>query len=268
VFLLGQAIKPTDVDKSPADKNVQTKPPLFINFKIMGVLAFILIIVGVVFFLKSIGTKTPTTTPIQESVITKDPSPQKQLIVKKVPPIIEKTPIADKFIPKTEPKEATTIKAEVVQVPTEKPLAPKETPINKEKTKPLAPDSIPTNTIDTVELQARADTWLKYTIGTNEDDAKELTLREGQKYFIKTAESVKLFLGNAGGIKIIYNKKELPYIGNHGEVRTIVLPDKIEWLLKKEKWRKIKERKDNEPNKKNAKIEKLENSDTGINISN
>ncbi len=55
-------------------------------------------------------------------------------------------------------------------------------------------------------------------------DTRQFSLRKGDTFALTFDESLELKLGNAGGVRIHYDGKEMPVPGKDGEVKTIIFP--------------------------------------------
>ena len=65
-------------------------------------------------------------------------------------------------------------------------------------------------------------TWLSVTI--DDADPEEMLLNAGESVTRHALESFGLKIGNAGGIRILLNGKEIPPLGKEGQVVNITLP--------------------------------------------
>lgn len=77
-----------------------------------------------------------------------------------------------------------------------------------------APDARPMR--HTLRVNARELVWMRVTIDDREPF--EVTLKEGEKATWKASESFLLVIGNAGGVDMTYDGKDLPSLGGPGEV--------------------------------------------------
>jgi hypothetical protein len=70
-----------------------------------------------------------------------------------------------------------------------------------------------------LEINARSDVWLFITA-----DGEELwqgILRPNQTRQVQAAESIRLTVGNAGGVELMLNGKPLGELGREGEVKRV-----------------------------------------------
>lgn len=76
--------------------------------------------------------------------------------------------------------------------------------------------------IHTLTARASEMVWIK--IGIDGGEPKEVLLREGERFTWKGAEGFSVVVGNAGGVTLTYNGRELPALGAQGEVIMLKLP--------------------------------------------
>jgi hypothetical protein len=74
----------------------------------------------------------------------------------------------------------------------------------------------------TVELIASESTWLSATI--DEKSSKEMMLKAGDKVKLTAKNNVSLIIGNAAGLKVIFDGKEISPMGGKGKVARLRLP--------------------------------------------
>ena len=72
-----------------------------------------------------------------------------------------------------------------------------------------------------LQINARGTVWLSITA----DGAKQWqgTLQPNQSRQVQATESIRLTVGNAGGVELTLNGKALGALGDEGEVKTITL---------------------------------------------
>lgn len=71
-------------------------------------------------------------------------------------------------------------------------------------------------------ITASADCWVGASY--DEDGKRDAILRPGQSMSIAFNNGLKLILGNAGGIKLIYNGKDFPFSAGSGEAKVLYFP--------------------------------------------
>ena len=182
------------------------KPLLSKRLLIVSPLAIILIVF--IFFYFYLGRKEEIKT--RTDVISKPsvaPSiPPKETIVQ--PPLPEET--AGSAItgdrPPKGPGSTASLVEEVEPLPPEK----KKAEPRKEEEKTLL--------VKTSEI-----TWLRVQI--DDKPPFEVLLKPGENLTWNALHTLKLFIGNAGGIDLFYNGKALGKLGNSGQVVSITLPD-------------------------------------------
>ena len=80
----------------------------------------------------------------------------------------------------------------------------------------------------TVRFKAKELTWIEIKI--DEKAPFDITLRKGDTYRINSSGKVYVKIGNAGGVLVFFNDKELGQIGLSGEVVNLVFPDIVDNL--------------------------------------
>jgi cytoskeleton protein RodZ len=81
---------------------------------------------------------------------------------------------------------------------------------------------VPAEGMHQVVITAEADCWVHAQ--TDHTETREFTLRAGDTFALPFRASLALRLGNAGGVRIVYDGKEIPPVGSSGQVRNIVFP--------------------------------------------
>lgn len=74
----------------------------------------------------------------------------------------------------------------------------------------------------TLTANASEMVWMK--IGIDGGEPKEVLLREGERFTWKGSRGFSVVVGNAGGVTLTYNGRELPALGAQGEVIMLDLP--------------------------------------------
>ena len=78
------------------------------------------------------------------------------------------------------------------------------------------------NTLHTLELIAEYTTWVLITI--DDGESKEMLLQQGDRIKLSAKKDFSLKIGNAGGIKLIFDGKEIGPLGEEDQVVTLKLP--------------------------------------------
>lgn len=121
-----------------------------------------------------------------------------------VPPL--KTPAADKAEARAEaPLEAPT-PASAQATPADEPAA----------TMPPGQHKLIITAVEECWVHSNAD----------KTDTRQFSLRKGDTFALTFADSLELKLGNAGGVHLRYDGKDLPAPGSSGQVRTLSFPPK------------------------------------------
>lgn len=74
----------------------------------------------------------------------------------------------------------------------------------------------------TVELIASDSTWLSVTI--DEKSAREMMLKDGDRVKLTAKKNISLVIGNAAGLKVVFDGKEMGSLGGKGKVVRLKLP--------------------------------------------
>lgn len=102
--------------------------------------------------------------------------------------------------------------------------AAKPAPENQPDAVTTSVATVPLGTGFTVHVRAAAETWVTITA-----DGKQVTkglLVAGDERSIHAGSRVIVHVGNAGGVQLAFNGKELPAIGEQGEVKTLAFGPK------------------------------------------
>jgi len=73
-----------------------------------------------------------------------------------------------------------------------------------------------------LKIEAIDKVWMRITV--DDKEKKEFLLNPGQKIELQADKSFKLHIGNAGGVKILFNDKDLGKLGETGQVVYLNLP--------------------------------------------
>lgn len=76
-----------------------------------------------------------------------------------------------------------------------------------------------------LEIIATEETWV--SVSTGEDGNDQRLLKPGDTVQWTAPESFLIRVGNAGGIKIIFNGRDIGSLGPRGKVINIVLPEGV-----------------------------------------
>ena len=116
--------------------------------------------------------------------------------------------------PEMLPPEKITPKAQPVQ-PVQKKEGKPEMAAKKEKTEQAVKKHV-------LEILALDTTWLFVNIDNT--DSKEMMLKEGESVKLSAEQGFSLKIGNAGGIKLIFDGKDIGMPGEKGQVINLNLP--------------------------------------------
>jgi cytoskeleton protein RodZ len=81
----------------------------------------------------------------------------------------------------------------------------------------------------TVRFAAKELTWVRLTV--DDKEPFEIMLRDGESYRKAAEESMKVRIGNAGGLSLFFNDIPLGVPGEHGKPLNLQFPDAAEELL-------------------------------------
>lgn len=79
------------------------------------------------------------------------------------------------------------------------------------------------HTPHTLEVKATDITW--FSVRIDEKNPREITTTPGETLKFHAEKAFSLTIGNAGGVKLIFNGKEVRKLGEKGEVVKITLPE-------------------------------------------
>lgn len=74
-----------------------------------------------------------------------------------------------------------------------------------------------------LKIEAIDKVWMRITI--DDKEKREFLLNPGQKIELKANKSFKLHIGNAGGVRVLFNEKDLGKLGETGQVVYLNLPE-------------------------------------------
>lgn len=83
----------------------------------------------------------------------------------------------------------------------------------------------------TLVVSAKDTVWLK--VAVDKGSPVEVLLKQGERFTWKAAESISVIIGNAGGVAVNYNGKEMKGLGAQGEVVGLNLPSGQSYKIKK-----------------------------------
>jgi cytoskeletal protein RodZ len=124
------------------------------------------------------------------------------------PAIQEKLPMGP-----SPPKVATTF------VPEEKPAVKEESPLLP-SSPVAAKTSFPEKKPLTLQLKAVEETWVSLQV--DDESGKEMLFKPGESISVQASNRIRMTLGNAGGLDLIWNGKSLEKYGKSGEVIILI----------------------------------------------
>jgi cytoskeletal protein RodZ len=81
--------------------------------------------------------------------------------------------------------------------------------------------SIPGGKPFSLQLKAVEETWVSLQV--NGQSEKEMTFKPGEGISVQASDRIRMILGNAGGLDLILNGKQMGKFGKSGEVITLIL---------------------------------------------
>jgi hypothetical protein len=130
-----------------------------------------------------------------------------------LPPPLEVKPEMPPSTPEVQPE----IPSPPPEVKRKEPSPPSEV---KHQVAPPPPEV--KHDMHTLELIAEDTTWIFITI--DDGESKEMLLQQGDHIKLSAKNVFSLKIGNAGGIKLIFDGKEVGSLGEEGHVVTLTLP--------------------------------------------
>lgn len=122
------------------------------------------------------------------------------------PPVVKpEIPVQETQVPQSPPIPEPEPEQQLVEKP-QPPEKPKPAPIQKH----------------IIEIFARETTWL--IINIDNSNTKDMILQPGESIKFEAKRGFMLKIGNAGGVKISYNNKDLGSLGEKGQVVDLNLP--------------------------------------------
>lgn len=106
-------------------------------------------------------------------------------------------------------------------VPPTSPSAPPSPEATMALNQPPNPPAAPAKN-QRLMIAATETSWVHVTIDGEEQ--KEALLQPGERITWEAEREFRLTLGNAGGVRVVFNDQSLDALGSSGRVRTIVLP--------------------------------------------
>ncbi len=100
-------------------------------------------------------------------------------------------------------------------------------PLAQDK-KPLTPSAPVTATTSvqgrepiSLQLKAIEETWVSLQVDSQSE--KEMTFKPGEGFSVQASDRIRMKLGNAGGLDLVFNGKPLGKSGRSGEVLTLIV---------------------------------------------
>lgn len=133
---------------------------------------------------------------------------------------------AHKSIPEPVSKPAEPAKEPVEKAPAAQAVK-KEAPVQQEKAASGAEQQKAAHTLAVI---ARETVWLKVEV--DKQEPVEVLLKKGERFTWKASEKISLVVGNAGGVTVNYNGKDLSGLGASGEVVGLNFPGGARYKIK------------------------------------
>jgi cytoskeleton protein RodZ len=165
----------------------------------------------------------PPTVPVQDKVA---PPADETIVVEKIPPADET--IVVERIP---PAEETIVIREIP--PAQETIVMRETPPDETPTETASETLLAERTSEpeemarrelTLQIRALEETWIAFQVDAHLP--REVTLRAGETFSQHANGQIKLKIGNAGGVNVTFNGKDLGSLGDSGRVVRLSLTQK------------------------------------------
>lgn len=154
-----------------------------------------------------------------------------------MPVLVEKAPV----VQKESPPPSTVPEQDKVAHPGEETIVVKKIPPAEETivVRETPPAETPTETLLgerasepkemarrelTLQIRALEETWIAFQVDT--DLPREIMLRVGETFSQRANDHIKLKIGNAGGVNVTFNGKDLGSLGDSGRVVRLSLTQK------------------------------------------
>lgn len=83
----------------------------------------------------------------------------------------------------------------------------------------------------TLTVSAKDTVWLK--VGVDSANPVEVLLKKGERTTWKASDKISVIIGNAAGVTVNYNGKDMAVVGGQGEVIGLTLPSGVSYKIKK-----------------------------------
>jgi cytoskeleton protein RodZ len=83
-----------------------------------------------------------------------------------------------------------------------------------------ATTSVPEKKPFSLQLKAVEETWVSLQV--DDQPEKEMTFKPGEGISVQASNRIRMILGNAGGLDLVFNGKPLEKFGKAGEVLTLI----------------------------------------------
>ncbi|OGP15223.1 MAG: hypothetical protein A2052_06295 [Deltaproteobacteria bacterium GWA2_54_12] len=125
-----------------------------------------------------------------------------------------------------------------VQQPANKPVqadqpaqkATQPEPVKKEAPGPGAANEDEARKTHTLIANARDTVWMK--VGIDKEEPVEVLLKQGERFTWKASDNISVIIGNAGGVTLTYNGRDISSLGTSGEVVGLRLPSGTSYKIK------------------------------------
>ena len=108
--------------------------------------------------------------------------------------------------------------------------APQPEPVKNEAPGPGALNEDEARKTHTLTANARDTVWMK--VGIDKEEPIEVLLKQGERFSWKAAENFSVIIGNAGGVTLTYDGRDISGLGATGEVVGLKLPSGASYKIK------------------------------------
>jgi len=174
------------------------------------------------------GPQPPAPAPLSEEAPATVPAPTpRQPAASGVPMMLAPAPQKPAQPAPVKPAQPPAVKPEAAGQP-----AQKASPVAEPAKKAGAEDALNEGPAKahTLTAKAKETVWMK--VGIDEEEPVEVLLREGERFTWKAAENISVVVGNAGGVSLTYDGKDITGLGESGEVVGLKFPSGTSFKIK------------------------------------
>jgi transcriptional regulator with XRE-family HTH domain len=103
----------------------------------------------------------------------------------------------------------------------------------------IPPPALPGGKPFSIQLKAIEETWVSLQVDGQLE--KEITLKPGEGFSAEASKEIRIIVGNAGGLDLVLNGKQLDKFGKSGEVLTLIFNSRGVEVKRPEKLKPVQE---------------------------